>query len=89
MSYHLSKKLFHYLIRVPKAEASFLYFNLESHEGLCFYSTLDDSIHEGYRDIDLKGPIEWQGELDHLLAVLSKDFPIEFLKKDVFLDQTN
>jgi hypothetical protein len=84
--YHLTKELLHYVIRVPKDQASFVYFTLESHENLAFYSTLDDSLGTKFRDIDLKAPIEWKNEVDHLLVQLSKSFPIDFLIQETIVD---
>jgi hypothetical protein len=43
--------LYHVSLRVPKNESSFVYFILESNEGICFYSTLKESLGTSYRDI--------------------------------------
>ena len=74
------------IIRVPKDQAAFVYFILESHEGLCFYSTLDHEKGQLYRDIDIKGSTDFQADVDHILETLSKSFNVQFLKKETILD---
>ena len=49
----MTDQLLKMIIRVPKHEASFVYFTLEANEGLCFYSTLSSSLGEPYRDIEI------------------------------------
>ena len=49
----MTDQLLKMIIRVPKHEASFVYFTLESNEGLCFYSTLSNSLGQPYRDIEI------------------------------------
>ena len=66
-------------IRVPKDQSAFTYFILESNEGLCFYSTLDESLGQTYRDIDLKGDLRLVEEIDRLLCALQKEFPLHIL----------
>jgi hypothetical protein len=84
-TYHLTKELVHYVVRVPKDFSSFLYFTLEAHENLAFYSTLDDSLGSKFRDIDIKAPIEWKQEIEHLLQNLSKQFSIEYLTNEIIV----
>ena len=79
--------LFHYIIRVPKEQSSFTYFTLESNEGLCFYSTLEHEKGQLYRDIDIKGSLDFQEDVDHILEMLSKSFSIKFLKKETIQDR--
>jgi len=83
---HKDLDLFHYIIRVPKEQSSFTYFTLESNEGLCFYSTLEHEKGQLYRDIDIKGSLDFKEEVDHILEMLSKSFSIQFLKKETFPD---
>lgn len=85
-TYSLTKELFHTVIRVSKNNASFVYFTLESHEGLAFYSTLDDSLPRDYRDIDLKTPIEFEQDLKHLLKQLEQKFEIIVLSEAILKD---
>ena len=42
-----------YYIAVPKEQAHFLYFILESNEGLCFYSTIEEDFSAGSRKIEV------------------------------------
>lgn len=78
--------LFHYLIRVPKKESAFTYFQLEASEGLAFYSTTEQSLGMPYRDIDIKGDISLESELDHLLETLAKKFSVEILVREHIAD---
>ena len=68
----MTDELLKIIIRVPKHDASFVYFTLESNEGLCFYSTLSESLGETYRDIEIS---------------LTKTLRDEFLKVFNFLCQ--
>ena len=81
--------LIHIIIRVPKAQSSFVYFMFESHEGLCFYSTLDYEKGQLFRDIDLKGSLEFQKDIDHLLKKLGAQFALEILTKEIIKDGTS
>ncbi len=78
-----NNQLFHLIIRVPKSESAFTYFQLEANEGLCFYSTLESSMGETYRDLDLKGSMDLKQELDHLLQTLQKEYSLEILLEEI------
>jgi len=78
-----NNQLFHLIIRVPKSESAFTYFQLEANEGLCFYSTLESSMGETYRDLDLKGSMDLKPEVDHLLEVLQSKFTVEILVDEI------
>lgn len=80
-------QLIHTIIRVPKQESAFVYFTLEANEGLSFYSTLEESLGQGYRDIVIKTHESLEGELDHLMNVLGKEMPIEVLLREKIEDQ--
>jgi hypothetical protein len=82
-----SSQLFHYIVRLNKEDSAFLYFQLESNDGLCFYSTLPYEPHTQYRDIDLKGDILLQGEVQHLLKQCSQKFKIDVLIDEIIPDQ--
>ena len=84
-----NNQLFYLVIRVPKKESAFTYFTLESNEGLCFYSTLEESMGQGHRDIELTAHISLRNELEHLLANLEKTVQIEYLVKEVIQDKNN
>ena len=66
---------------------AFTYFQLEANEGLCFYSTIEESVGQGYRDLDLKGSLELRQEIEHLIQELQKEFPVEILLKEEIDDQ--
>ena len=74
------------IIRLPKDEAAFLYFQLESNEGLCFYSTLDQSLKEPYRDIEIFGQISLKSEITHFFAVMEKKLNVEVVLDEVLDD---
>ncbi len=63
-------KLRHLILRVAKDQAAFLYFQLEANEGLAFYSTLDQSLKESFRDIELFSPMSLEPELNHFLEAI-------------------
>jgi len=82
-----SSQLFHFVIRLSKEDSAFFYFQLEANEGLCFYSTLPYEVHTQYRDIDLKGDIPFKNELEHILNMCQKKFPIEILVNETIEDK--
>jgi hypothetical protein len=78
-----NNQVLHLIVRVPKEEAAFTYFQLESNEGLCFYSTLEDSMKESYRDITVTAHIGFQEEVMHIIKKLKELFPLEILKEEI------
>jgi len=70
-----SQKLRHLIIRVPKDQAAFTYFQLEANEGLAFYSTLDQSLKEAYRDIEVFSPLSLSLEFANFLDHLKSEIP--------------
>lgn len=80
-------KLKHYIIRVPKSDAAFTYFQFEANDGLCFYSTLESSLKEPFRDIDIKTHESLSEELTRLLTHLGKSINIEILLDEMIDDQ--
>ena len=79
-------KLQHYIIKVPKDQAAFTYFQLESNEGLCFYSTLDTSLSQTYREIELFSPLSLKKEVTHFLEYLKNEVPLEVLVHEILED---
>lgn len=67
------------IIRVPKKESAYFYFQLEANEGLCFYSTLEGNKHEGHRDIVVQCHPSLQAEVDHLINRLSLEIELQFV----------
>ena len=61
------RELFFILIRIPKNDCAFFYFLLESHEGLCFYSTIDHIEGQDYRDIELNGDYHLKVDIINLI----------------------
>ena len=69
-------ELFHWIIRVPKDQAAFTYFQLEANEGLSFYSTLDQSLSEAFRDIEIFAPESLGPEMKHFFKSLESEVPL-------------
>lgn len=85
-TYSQSKELYYTRLRVAKDDAFFIYFTFESNEGLCFYSTVDDSLKGAYRDIDVRCPIEAKENLLALLERLRGEMRIDVLTEEVVVD---
>ncbi len=66
-------------VRVPKEHSSFLYFTLESNEGLCFYSTLEGSKIDHFRDVEINIPKDFVEDVQKILDKLSQKFSIDYL----------
>ncbi len=81
-----TKQLSHYVLRVPKDEAFFVYFTLESCEGMAFFSTLDESLKREYRDIDVKMTPEWEGAFEDTLKRLQEFGRVDVLVKELIQD---
>jgi len=82
-----SLKLFRKVIRVPKEESAFTYFQLEANEGLAFYSTLPHTNGDPTRDLEISGSLTTKLELEHLLAGLAQKFKVEILVDEVIEDK--
>lgn len=78
-TYKATKLLYYIRLRVAKDDAYFVYFTFESNEGLCFYSTVDESLKGAYRDIDVRCPIEMKDPLLALIAKLQTEFRLDIL----------
>ena len=85
-TYSQSKQLYYTRLRVAKDDAYFIYFTFESNEGLCFYSTMDDSLKGSYRDIDVKCPIEAREDLKALIARLQTELRLDVLQEEIIAD---
>lgn len=59
-------------IRVKKADSAFVYFILESHEGITSYSTLAFQTGDAHRDLELRIPPDFVSEVDELLKSLGE-----------------
>lgn len=85
-TYQLTKELFYCVLRMPKDDAYFVYFTFEANEGLCFFSTLDESLKGQYRDIEVRCPIEWQEPLKELIKRLQAEIRLDVLEEKVIID---
>ena len=57
-------------IRVRKEDSAFVYFILESYEGITSYSTLGFKRGDLFRDLELRVPPDFKEEVDSLLKRL-------------------
>jgi hypothetical protein len=57
-------------IRVRKEDSAFVYFILESYEGISSYSTLDHKVGDPHRDLELRIPPDFLNEVQELLKEL-------------------
>lgn len=85
-TYHLTKELFFCTLRIQKDDAYFVYFTFESNEGLCFYSTNDDSLKGQYRDIEVRCPIELSSALKALIQRLQSEIRLDILTEEIRID---
>jgi hypothetical protein len=85
-TYHQSKELYYCRLRVPKDESYFVYFTFESNEGLCFYSTADESLKGQFRDMDVKCSIEMKEQLKALIARLQTEIRLDVLSEEIIID---
>lgn len=85
-TYQQSKELYYTRLRVPKDEAYFVYFTFESNEGLCYYSTVDESLKGQYRDIDVKCAIEMNESLKALIKRLQTEIRLDVLSEETIQD---
>lgn len=85
-TYQQTKELYYCRLRVPKDDAYFVYFTFESNEGLCYYSTVDDSLKGQYRDIDVRCPIEAREDLQALISRLQQEMRLDVITEEVLKD---
>jgi hypothetical protein len=81
-----SKQLYYLKVRVPKDEAYFVYFTLESNEGVCHFSTSDDSLRQQYRDIDINSTIEFKDILLELINKLQQEIRLDIMAEKITQD---
>lgn len=84
--YKETKELYYCLLRVPKDEAYFVYFTFESNEGLCYYSTADESLKGQFRDIEVRTPIETKENLLALIERLKSEIRLDVLDEQIIQD---
>ncbi len=86
-TFQQTKQLYYTRLRVPKDDAYFVYFTFEANEGLCFYSTVDESLRGQYRDIDVKCAIEWRETLLSLIERLKTEMRLDVLNSEIISDR--
>ena len=59
-------------IRVRKEDSAFVYFILESYEGITSYSTLDFKVGDAHRDLELRIAPDFVDEVGALLKSLGE-----------------
>ena len=57
-------------IRTAKGDSAFVYFILESHEGVTAYSTLPNQVGDPHRDLELCFAPEFADEVERILESL-------------------
>jgi hypothetical protein len=67
---------------MPKKHTAFLYFQLESNEGICFYSTLTYDTHDNMRTITCTSSIEYKQQLSEIIARLTNKLEITVLNEE-------
>ena len=82
-------RLNRFIIRVSKNDAAFIYFQFEANEGLCFFSTMAESLSQPYRDIQVLSPLSVSNEINHLLDYLGQEIDIQFIEKEVVQDSAS
>jgi hypothetical protein len=85
-TYAKTQTLFRFIVRTPKEHSSFLYFQMESNEGVCFYSTLEASLGTAFRDIEIQGTIEFKEHCQHILDQFAVSYPLEYIEQQEFKD---
>ena len=69
--------MFDLIIRVFKKDSAFVYFILESHEGLCFYSTLP--LRGRCRELEIRGSLDVKDDVFWVLQSIQKTCLVEVL----------
>ena len=63
-------------IRVRKADSAYVYFILESHEGMTGYTTLDAPPEAPYRELELVFTNDFKEDLEEVLEALSGELEL-------------
>ena len=85
-AYHIDRELIRYHLKLPKEHSSFLYFVLEGHDNLSFYSTLPHEEGSQFRELELFSPIEFTEDLDRLWQHLEDSLKLQVLLKEIYKD---
>lgn len=79
------KELNEIWLQVPKEQSSFVYFQLEANEGLCFYSTTHKN--PKFCVLHLQYHLSLTDEFDQLLKYLSRKIELKVFKSDPVTDE--
>jgi len=82
-TYEKDQLLCHFILKMPKNQSSFLYFILEGHDNLCFYSTLPHKEGDTHRIMELFSTIEFLDDLKRLWTYLKNKLQIEVLEENI------
>jgi hypothetical protein len=82
-----TKTLNYFRVRTAKEYSSFMYFILEAHDSMAFYSTTDQSLKMEYRDIDIYCTPEFSEEVRHIFQHFQGYHSLEVLKDELLFDQ--
>lgn len=85
-TYQQTKLLYYLRVRVQKDDAYFVYFTFEANEGLCFFSTVDESLRGAYRDIDVRCPVELKETVGALVERLQAEIRLDILSAEIISD---
>ncbi|MBI2518804.1 MAG: hypothetical protein HYV97_00220 [Bdellovibrio sp.] len=78
-----SYQIWKIVVRTNKEDSAFFYFTLEANENLCFYSTLDATIGQTYRDIAIGVPISMRAEFDVMFTALCESMSVQILSEEL------
>lgn len=74
------------IIQTSKESSSFLYFTLESNEGLAFYSTRPHQIGDETREVECYTPIKLKNEFLNLLESLKTEINFIIIEQIIIKD---
>ncbi|MBF0208193.1 MAG: hypothetical protein HQK53_15045 [Oligoflexia bacterium] len=85
--YLFSKELLLIRLRVSKRDSVLAYFILEAHEGICLFSTTEESINSPWsRDLEIKCTREFTDDLLLLVDDLQRLMAVEVLAASFVVD---
>lgn len=84
--YHLTKEIIFIRLRVPKGEAGHIQHLLEANDNLFIYSTPMGQSSSSEREMELRAPVEWEGELRRFIGELQKRIPVLIVEDRVEKD---
>jgi hypothetical protein len=61
------------VIRVRKQDSAYVYFIMESYEGIVSYSTLPNGTGDAHRDLELRYSRHFADEVEEMLQTLSNE----------------